>query len=141
MFSIISIVSCVLGGAYVVGYALGVGEAIAAVMVIGLSVDYVIHLGHMYSVARQEGYTTRLSRFTYAAEMMGTTLVAGAVTTAGSAAVMFICQLNFFATMATLITLTIAASVLYSMLFFLPALAIMGPQHDFAQWTEWCKKP
>jgi len=43
--------------------------------------------------------------------------------------------------MATLITLTIAASVLYSMLFFLPALAIMGPQHDFAQWTEWCKKP
>jgi hypothetical protein len=48
VFAIISvggIVAAVLGMCWHVGWVLGTGEAIAGVMVIGLSVDYTIHLG------------------------------------------------------------------------------------------------
>ena len=37
----------VLGLAYLIGWSLGAIEAIAAVIVIGFSVDYCLHLGHV----------------------------------------------------------------------------------------------
>ena len=59
IISIVGIVSTVLGTAYFIGWSLGIGEAISAVMVIGLSVDYVIHLSHMYVVAGKQGVDDR----------------------------------------------------------------------------------
>ncbi|KAH8047117.1 hypothetical protein JL722_13274 [Aureococcus anophagefferens] len=41
------IVSSVLGACYAMGWHLGVKESIAGVIVIGLAVDYTIHLGHI----------------------------------------------------------------------------------------------
>ena len=50
LFAIMSVggvVACTLGLAEVLGWKLGIGEAISGVMVIGLAVDYTIHFGHM----------------------------------------------------------------------------------------------
>ena len=53
--AIMGIVGSVLGSAYLyLGWSLGVTESIAGVMVIGFSVDYTIHLGHMYNAATHE---------------------------------------------------------------------------------------
>ena len=47
--SIAGIVSIVLGWCNIVmGWDLGIAESIAGIIVIGMSVDYVVHLGHMY---------------------------------------------------------------------------------------------
>ena len=47
--SIAGIVSIVLGWCKVImGWDLGIAESIAGIIVIGMSVDYVVHLGHMY---------------------------------------------------------------------------------------------
>ena len=62
---------------------------------------------------------------------MGGTVFAGAVTTAGSGAVMWICQLTFFTKMAVLITMTILFSLFYSTLFFIPLCALIGPNGTF----------
>lgn len=64
IISIVGIVSTVLGTAFYLGWSLGIGEAISAVMVIGLAVDYVIHLSHMYVVAGKQGVQDREVSFT-----------------------------------------------------------------------------
>ena len=51
IFAIVAIVSSVLGVAERMGWALGIAESIAAVIVVGFSVDYTFYLGHMYDHA------------------------------------------------------------------------------------------
>lgn len=126
VMTIICIVSFVLSVAYFMGWALGIGEAIATVMVIGLSVDYTIHLGKVYSHAHEEGHIKKSDRFAYTMELMGETVLSATLTTAGSSAVMFGCAMAFFSKMATLIVSTIFASAAYALLFFMPLLLLLS---------------
>mmetsp|Transcript_11771 Transcript_11771/g.14368 ORF Transcript_11771/g.14368 Transcript_11771/m.14368 type:complete len:227 (+) Transcript_11771:1539-2219(+) len=100
-FAIITIgciVGNVLGLAYLFGWALGVKESIAGVVVIGLAVDYTIHIGHVYDVGRSDGLISREDKTISAVWTMGPTVVAGAVTTAGAAVFFTFCSINFFYT-------------------------------------------
>merc|ERR1719267_287825 len=80
--------------------------------------------------AEKAGAMTRDERFYYAASKMGSTVMAGAITTAGSGAFMFVCQMKFFFKMAILITLTIGYSFLYSFGFFMAFMIMAGPEYD-----------
>lgn len=126
--SVSSIVACVLGFAQVLGWSLGIGEAIAAVMVVGLSVDYVLHLGQIISHAVKEGHLTGEARFAFAARLMGPTVLAAAATTGLSIAMLFFCQLDFFSKMGTLIVITVISALFFSLFFFMPlALLFLRP--------------
>lgn len=48
MISVIFIVACVIAEMVLVGWELGVSESIAMVIIIGFSVDYVVHLAAHY---------------------------------------------------------------------------------------------
>jgi len=129
VLTIIIVVGNVLGYCWMAGWSLGITESIAAIIVIGLSVDYVIHLGHMYLEAgHREGHSSRESRWKYAMKMMGGTVVAGAATTLGAGLVMQFCTIVFFTQMSTLIVMTILYSILYSMVAFMGCLLLFGPQ-------------
>jgi hypothetical protein len=130
--SILGIVSTVLGFCQsAMGWDLGVAESIAGIIVIGFSIDYVVHLGHMIEEAGSLcGFQTREERFSYAAIKMGSTVLAGAVTTAGSNVFMFACQLTFFSKMATLNVLCIAFSFCYSLFLFMPICLLIGPEGE-----------
>lgn len=131
-FAIASVVLNVLGFCRsAMDWDLGIGEAIAGVIIIGYSVDYVVHLGHMYCEANHQGLRTREERALYAVEHIGTTIFAGAITTGASGSVMFICFLTFFTKMAILICMTIFYSFMYAFFFILPVLIVAGPEHDF----------
>ena len=82
------------------GWNLGVTETFAGIIVVGLAVDYVVHQAHMYEDAAhcEYHYQTREERFKHSATKMGSTVIAGAITTAGSGSFMFLCQLGFFRT-------------------------------------------
>jgi len=140
VYAIVSIgfiVANVLGVVKWNGGALGIAEAVAGVIVIGFSVDYVIHLGHMFVEAtHSEGLRGRLQRFVYAAENMAATVMAGAVTTFGAALPLFACQLTFFPKMAMLMTTTIGFSLLFSMGFFMGMCLLVGPVGRFAD-LDW----
>lgn len=128
IISIGFIVSSVLGVAQWNGWSLGIAEAIAAVIVIGFSVDYVIHLGHVFvDAAHSEGLKGRKERFVHASKKMIPTVLAGAITTFGAALPLFACQLTFFPKMGTIMTSTIAFSVLFSIGFFMGFLLLIGP--------------
>ena len=125
--TIVFIVASVMGIVQMAGYDLGVAESIAGIIVIGFSVDYVVHMAHMYMEGGEKGALTSKDRTIYACEHMGSTVVAGAVTTGGSGAFMFACQLMFFYKMALLICMTILFSFLFTFFFFTPLLALAGP--------------
>merc|ERR1711916_146961 len=78
----------------------------------------------MYETAPHE---TRQEKTFFAAEKMGGTVVAGAITTMGSGLVLFLCQLSFFTKMAVLIAGTIGFSLSFALFFFLPLLLVAGP--------------
>ena len=142
---IMFIVASVLGTAQAVfGWDLGIIESLAGVMVIGFSVDYTIHLGHMYVAADKEhGLKHRLERFSFSIEKMGGTVVGGAVTTLGAGAFMLPCQLQFFFKLGLLIFTTILYSFLFAFGFVMPLLAAAGPSDDQASLRplyDKCKK-
>jgi len=110
------------------GWDLGIGEAIAGVIIIGYSVDYVVHLAVIYREAADHGHVTRDAKTTFAVENMGSTIFAGALTTAGSGMIMFFCFLVFFHKMAILICATIMFSFIFSMGLFVALLWLVGPE-------------
>ena len=124
--------SC-LGFIQLLGWALGIGEVMLGIMIIGLSVDYVIHLGHMYGDARNSGKTTRADKVAHSINLMLDTVIAAWLTTTLSALVLLFAAANFFVKMAILISSAISFSLLYSMTFFLPMLMLIGPEGAFAQ--------
>jgi len=138
LYAIVSIgfvVASVLGAckAYL-DWDLGIAESVAGVIVIGLAVDYTIHMGHMYDHASHEiGAQDREARFRFAVEKMGTTVFAGAITTAGSGMFLYFTVLLFFSKMATLIVFTIFFSFLYSFGFFMALLLLAGPEGEFGR--------
>ena len=120
------ITGSLLGGCKVAfGFALGIGEAIAGNIVIGLSVDYTLHLSHTYS---DSNAPTREGKVQHAATIMGVTVLAGAATTFCSSLFMLPCQLTFFTDMCTLIGGTVLFSLLFALLFFMPLMALVGPE-------------
>jgi len=119
------ITASLLGGSKLAfGFSLGIGEAIAGNIVIGLSIDYTLHLSHAYM---DNDSTSREAKVTHAATIMGVTVVGGAITTFVSALFMLACQLTFFGSMCTLIGGTIMFSLTYSLFFFMPLMALAGP--------------
>jgi len=93
-FSISGIVACVLGSAKLLGWQLGIAESISGVILIGFSVDYVVHISELYSKYGKHG--DRVYKTTQALKAMGITIVAGAITTFGSGVFLFCCQITFF---------------------------------------------
>ncbi len=115
---------------YALGWDLGIAESIAGIIIIGFSVDYTVHLGHMFNEAEAHGQHTRTEKFEYTSEKIVGTIVGGAITTAGAGVFMFACQLTFFFKMAALIVCTIVLSYVYSLGFFMALLYLVGPERD-----------
>lgn len=132
VISVAGIVVSVLGFCKsAMDYDLGVGEAIAGIIVIGYSVDYVVHFAHTYCEASKHGISDREGRATFTIKNMGSTVFAGALTTAGSGVFMFFCFLSFFTKMALLICMTIFYSFLFSLCFFMGLCFLVGPEGNF----------
>lgn len=144
LLSIISIglvVSNVLGFCkFIMGWDLGIAETVSAVIVIGFSIDYTLHIGHMYEEASEKGFEKKEDRIGYSLERMGTTVLAGAITTAGSALFMLMCQMQFFYKMALLISVTILNSLIYSLMFLVSLCILFGPENEFGKITLKCIK-
>lgn len=108
---------------------LGIRETIAAVILIGLSVDYGIHLGNAYVEAPSDRRGRR-ERTRYALTTMGTSIVASAISTTISGSILWLCTLAFFSKFAFLISTTIFFSVCWSLVCIPLVLMELGPEDD-----------
>jgi len=122
------IVSSVVAFMFLVGWKLGVLEALVLVMVIGLSVDYVVHMADSYLEAP---FHSRLDRTQFMLRKMGLAVINGATTTIGAAIFMCATYITFFQKFGIVVLVTVFQSLLTSMFFFSALMATMGPEGTF----------
>ena len=91
--SVIFIVANITAVMVFLGWELGVPESVATVIVIGFSVDYVVHLAAHY--VHSPSYS-RDTKATDAVTAMGISILSGAITTIGSGVFLFGGTIIFF---------------------------------------------
>ena len=77
---------CIMGMMYVLGWELGTIESISAVILVGLSVDYVVHIAQAYVEAEAIHREDRVRGALYE---MGSTVFGGAITSLGASGMLF----------------------------------------------------
>lgn len=122
----IAFVTCgVLAMISVVGWSLGVLESLNLTLIVGLAVDYVVHLAEGYMVLEDEDRVTRVK---YTLGHVGISVFSGACTTLGSSIFMLAAKILFFSQFGIFIFCTIGFSIIYSLFFFTTVLALIGPE-------------
>lgn len=137
VFDIIGIMLCELAIMYLVGWKFGVSECVAIVIIIGFSVDYVVHLANAYLESTAKDRDGRLS---FALLTMGISVVSGAVTTFAAGFFLVFPEIVFFYKMGVLIMTTVFTSILWAMCFFTSIVALWGPEGDAGDLQKYLKR-
>ena len=124
---ILLVVLCVLSVMIILGWKIGLIEAMCMSLIVGFSVDYVVHLAHAF-VSLEGDDITRYQRSLHSLETMGVSVLAGFVTTFGASMFLLLCQLAFFAKFGVYICLTIIFSILVALFVFSSLALIVGPR-------------
>ena len=139
--SVIFIVMCVIAIMVLQEWQLGVSESIAMVIIIGFSVDYVVHLAAHYVHSKE---TARYTKSKNAISAMGVSIFSGAMTTLGSGVFLFGGTIIFFSKFALIIVSTVLFSVSYALIYFLAFMHSVGPEGNQGDisclFTKCCKK-
>ena len=106
-------------------------------LVVGLAVDYVVHLAEGYHLNR---FYSRGDRLKDALHHVGISILSGAITTAGSSFFMLFAKIVFFKQFGTFVFSTIIFSFLFSFIFLATSLGIIGPQGLTGSFLKLCKK-
>jgi predicted RND superfamily exporter protein len=106
-------------------------------LVVGLSIDYEVHLaeGYYYSTKKH-----RRSRVKQLLGEVGISVFSGAMTTLGAATFMLFATLQFYLQFGVFMFCTIGFSILFGLAFFTTTLALLGPQNDCGSITPLWKK-
>ena len=125
IFCVITIVVSVIAIMQMKGWALGASESISIVILIGFSVDYVIHLSTDYMHCPLK---SRHDKMKHAYTDMGVSITSGAITTFGSGVFLFGASLLLLKKFAVLITATISISYFTAMVLFGAMSHCFGPE-------------
>jgi len=118
-----------LGTMPLIPWELGSSECIFLIAVVGLAVDYTVHLLHSYN--EQKG--SREEKTQGALSNMGISVASGAITTVGASLMLFFCDLAFFQQYGAFIFIVITISFLVAFTNLPCLLLMLGPQGDFGQ--------
>ena len=136
LLELCGVVGCTLGMTYLLGWELGMVESVSITILVGLSVDYVVHFAVHYGhvqvhTANGEGPTERQRRVHEVVSDMGPTVLGGAATSIGASLILVCTWVQFFYKFGVIFLFTILFSYLWSMLFFLPLMSFFGPEREF----------
>ncbi|ELU17207.1 hypothetical protein CAPTEDRAFT_226825 [Capitella teleta] len=126
-FIICAITVTVVGFIPMGGWKLGVLESLNLALVVGLAVDYVVHLAEGYSRSQARDRKGRVKEML---ERIGVSVVSGAATTLGASFFMLFAKILFFMQFGIFMFCTIGFSLLYALGLFATLLAIIGPEGD-----------
>ena len=97
-------------------------------LVVGLSVDYVVHLAEGYS---RSLHKDRHGRVRDMLQEVGISVISGAFTTLGASFFLLFAQILFFTEFGLFMFSTIGLSILFALGFFSTIMGIVGPENEF----------
>jgi 5-methyltetrahydrofolate--homocysteine methyltransferase len=140
LLCILTILVVTVAGVVSMGWNHGYLEGICLVILIGLSVDYVVHIGHAYAhAARHEGVTRRDCARS-ALGVMGFPVLSAAFTTLCAALALLQAIIVFFTKFGTIVVLSAVFSSIVSVVLFIALLTAAGPVNGVGDVTRLCGK-
>merc|ERR1711933_694551 len=136
VFDIVGILLCELSIMYLMDWKFGVSESVAIVIIIGFSIDYVVHLANAFLESSADSREERLS---FALLTMGISVVSGAFTTFGAGFFLIFPAFVFFSKMGIVMVSTVALSIVWAMYFFPSIIAMWGPQGNTGDMKRYFK--
>ncbi len=118
----------VMGIFKLIGWKIGVAEAIGFSVLVGLSVDYVFHTAESYVATSK--HQSRMRRTSEALTRIGTSIIGGALTTIAATAVLMLCRILIFSNFGVLIVVNTSISIIFATTFFPALLFRWGPTED-----------
>jgi len=112
-----------LGTMHVLGVPLGITAALALALVLGMSVDYIIHLAHAY---KNSMFADRYHKSRAAVFARGQSIASAAATTLGAVVPLLWAQLLPLRQFGTVFALVTLISLAFAF-FFLGILMVIGP--------------
>jgi hypothetical protein len=114
------------------GYALGIFEAIGLIIVVGLAVDYSVHICHSYNETRfiKGEAATRFLKTQHALTEMGISVVSGAATTFLASLFLVAASFAFYYIFGIFMLMTVIFSLLVSLTMLPALLCILGPEGE-----------
>jgi len=135
---ILGLVIDVMGFTVMMGYRLSVVEAIIYIMVVGMSVDYVVHLAEAYL---HSGEALRAHAARRMLGIVGMAVISGAVSTVGGIMFLIFSYNQFFYKFGLNIFFLMIMASFYSLVGFTAAMSSFGPQGAQGNTTVcyyWC---
>lgn len=126
-FTIGYVLASVTATLVAIGWTLGFLESICFAILIGVSVDFVIHFCHAYS--HSTGDLDRHQRTEDALIRMGPSILAAGVTTVAAAIIMLFTIISFFQKFALILFMTIIQATVGSFIVFLTLTDCIGPSN------------
>jgi predicted RND superfamily exporter protein len=135
LFCIVTILIVFAGFMPIYGYDLGIFETVGLIVVLGLSVDYTVHIGHCYNENRlpkgeKERGEERVHRVTHALAEMGISVTSGAATTLLASMFLLPAKFAFYHVMGIFMFTTVVISTFVSLTMLPALLLIFGPTQD-----------
>ncbi|XP_076080756.1 protein dispatched homolog 1-like [Mytilus galloprovincialis] len=118
---------CVIGVIPLAGWKLGLLVSLNMCIVVGLAVDYVVHLAEGYHLSLHKD---RLNRTRDMLEEMATSVFSGACTTLGASCFMFFAMVQFFLQFGIFLFCTIGFSLFFSLGLFTLLMGMLGPENN-----------
>lgn len=111
------------------GWRMGVAESTCVATLVGLSLDYVLHVAGAYAEAPEEFKSNKRRRAFWATTATGKSVFAGASTTVAAASfLLFKCDASFFKTFGAFVLWTATVSSVFASVVFPATCALWGPE-------------
>ena len=113
----------------------GIVEAISLTILVGISVDFSLHLAEAFT---RSHFTSRGIRGVDAVSRVGYPIFSAALTTMSAVIPMLYCKIQVLVRFGQIIPVCIVMSLLYGLHFFAPMLMALGPNAPGGGAGKWC---
>eukprot|EP00892_Ulva_mutabilis_P012184 jgi/Ulvmu1/9338/UM050_0088.1 len=120
-----AVVIVFLGAMQLFGWSLGVVECVGIAIMVGLAVDYIVHMATCVAHCPAHGR----DGVTFALRTMAMSVMSGAVTTIGAALFLLPCEMAAFQQFGTMVVVTLSTALVFSLVVF-PALCYVVDLKD-----------
>lgn len=137
IFAVVTVVISVVAVMHWNDMQLGVSESIGIVILIGFSVDYIVHFSHAYM---HSPAASRYNKMRQSYREMGVSILSGCLTTFGCGAFLYGGQFVFFQKFAFILTITVVIALVVAVFSFGALVHIAGPERGFCDLNCFKKK-
>merc|ERR1719242_436692 len=117
------------------GWPFSIIEIISVPTVVGLTIDYALHITHAYI---HSPFPDRLRRAKSAVNDLGSSIFASAMTTVSSMVILYFAVIIIFSDLGWVVGVTTSFGVMLALFVCPPCLMYTGPQYDQCHITWFC---